>query len=494
MNSFFKIMDGLSDFSELSSDLKSNITPLYITGVSDSVRAHLIFCVCKKLSCGGLVVAHNEASANEIYADLCFFAGGDNVVKFSSSELTLYNAEAKSRDLLSSRLYTLDRLISAPNDTIVVTYPEALLSVTVPYEIWKKASVRLSEGDEMETEELATRLVRLGYRREDMVEGAGQFSIRGGIVDVFPCGCDNPYRIEFFDNEVDSIRIFDTETQRTIERAEFFQANPANELLQTADEAFALADKLTDMATGLDTSIERESRLSAILRRDAERIREGIYFPSMDKYIPYIYKKKPTILDYIHQDSVIFMDDPARISERVDVILKEQSELVFDMYNRGELPSASGEYLLPYPTAAKQMSNHRILCMSGISGSVPEFKPKRTFSLDARSLGGFQGKSELLLEALNHYQQMRYKTIILAGTTERAKKLQTRLEDDGISCSYQHNLSESPTPGGVVICGGEISRGFEYPLIQTAIIGSRELFGSEKKKKRRPLYEVNPKV
>ncbi len=488
MNSFFKIMDSLSDFSELSSDLKSNITPLHIKGVSDSVRAHLIFCVCQKLSCGGLVLAHNEASANEIYKDLCFFAGGDNVVKFSSSSLTLYNAEAKSRDVLSSRLYALDKLISAPDNTIVVTYPEALLSVTVPYEIRRDSSIRLSIGDEMETEELASRLVRLGYRREGMVEGSGQFSIRGGIVDVFPCGSDNPYRIEFFDTEVDSIRIFDAETQRTIDQAESFTANPANEILQTADEAFALADKLSDIADKLDTSIERESRLSAILKRDIEKIREGIYFPSMDKYIPYIYKKKPTILDYINQSTVIFADDPIRISERIDVISKDQSELVTDMYNRGELPSASGEYLLPYSKAIGQMEKHRVLCMSGISGSSHEFKPKRTFSLDAKSLGGFQGKSELLAEALSHYQKMRYKTIILAGTAERARKLQSRLEDDGISCSYQHSLSELPSPSGIVICGGEISRGFEYPLIQTAVIGSRELFGSEKKKKRRPLY------
>lgn len=487
-NKFSEILDGLAEFSELSADLKSNITPLSVTGVSDSVRAHLIFCVCKKLSCGGLVLAHSEAAAAQLYEDLSFFAGNENVVRFNASELVLYDAEARSRDVLSSRLAALDRLISAPDSTIVITSPEALLSVTVPHKIRSESAVRLAVGDEIETEELASRLVRLGYRREDMVEGAGQFSIRGGIVDIFPCGCDNPYRLEFFDTEVDSVRIFDAETQRTIDRADFFDAKPASELLQTADEAFNLANKLTEIADNLDASTERGARSSSILRRDAERIREGIHFPSMDKYIPYIYKEKPTLLDYIPDTSVVFVDEPARISERLEAIDRDRSTLLCDMYERGDIPYASGEFTLPYSSAVRRMSKNKVICMSGISHSSADFKPKRTFSLGSRSLGGFQGKSELLIEALEHYRQTRYKTIILAGTTERARNLQTRLEEDGIPCSYQPALSELPAPGGVVICGGSISRGFEYPLIQTAIIGSRELFGGEKKKKRRPLY------
>lgn len=488
MNKFLEILDGLAEFSELSSDLKSKITPLSVTGVSDSVRAHLVFCVCEKLSCGGLVLAANESEAAEIYDDLCFFAGSERVLRFNASELTLYDAEAKSRDILSTRLAVLEKLMANPNASIVVTSPEALLSVTVPHSLWSESAVRLSVGDEIETDDLALRLVNLGYRREDMVEGAGQFSIRGGIVDVFPCGSDNPYRIEFFDTEVDSIRIFDAESQRTIDRAEIFEAKPANELLTDVESRMKLADKLMEFASKCDTSTERGSRSSSSLTRDAERIREGIHFPSMDRYIPYIYKDKPTILDYISENTIVFISEPARISERINALEKDMAETVADMYDRGDLPSASGEFYLPYHKALRKISDNRTVCISGISHFSSDFKPKRVFSLGSRSIGSFQGKTELLLESLEYYRQNLYKTVILAGTVERAKNLQNRLEEDGVKCSFQSVIEELPSPGGVVICSGSVCRGFEYPLIRTAIIGSREIFGSEKKKKRKPLY------
>ena len=486
---FQKIMDGLADFSELVSNLKSNISPIAVTGVSDSVRAHLISCACNTLNSGALVIAPNTSAAAELYDDLCFFAGSENVLKFNSSELMFYDAEAKSRDVLISRLSVLGKLAENPDGFIVVATPEALLSVTLPKELCMAANISLSVGDEIETEELANRLVSMGYRREEMVEGSGQFSIRGGIVDVFPCGCDNPFRIEFFDTEVDSIRVFDIETQRTTERAEIFEAGPAGELLLDEGSAKRLAEKLEELMNAQDMTTERGAKAAANLKRDAERIRERIYFPSMDKYIPYIYpKEKPTLLDYISENTLIFADEPQRIAERAEIRLKERAENVTELYERGIMPEANGQFELAYRTAVSRMSKQRLVTISGISHSSADFKPKRRYSLSARSLGGFQGKAELLREALGHYKNTKFKTVILAGTAERAKNLQTRLEEDGIVCSYQPTLEVLPSSGGVVVCGGSVMRGFEYPLIQTVIIGDREIFGAEKKKKRKGLY------
>lgn len=484
---FLRIMDGLAGFSEVVSDLKSNISPLSVTGVSDSVRAHLISAVCKALGCGGLVVAPSTSAETAIYEDLCFFAGRENVLKFSSSELMFYDAEAKSRDVLASRLSVLRSLAENPDGFIVVTTPEALVSVTLPVSVFKTANLHLSVGDEIETEELASRLVAMGYRREEMVEGSGQFSIRGGIVDVFPCGCESPYRIEFFDTEVDSIRIFDIETQRTTERAEVFEAFPAGELLLDDDGIEALTAKLEKLS--LDASTEQGAKLLANTKRDIERIRQRIYFPSMDKYIPYIYpKEKPTLLDYLSEKTVIFADEPQRIAERLETRAEERAENIVELYERGIMPEPDGEFELPYRKAVSRMSKQRIVTISGISHSASDFKPKHRYSMSARSLGGFQGKAELLREALDHYKKTKFRTVILAGTAERAKNLQTRLEDDGIACSYQTQLEALPEPGGIVVCGGSVTRGFEYPLIQTVIIGDREIFGAEKKKKRKGLY------
>ncbi len=480
------MIDGLAEFSELVRELKSSTAPLGVAGVSDSVRAHLIFCVCERLGCGGLIVAHNDDSKNEIYKDLCCFAGQERVVTFNSEELMLYDAEARGKDVLKTRLDTLKKLLSQERGLFVVTTPEALTSVTVSKDVWQRSELCLSVGNEIELDELSRRLVALGYRREEMVEGAGQFSIRGGIVDVFPCTAENPQRIEFFDTEVDSIRNFDVRTQRTIERAEVFEAPPACELLLEEEQRERLLKKLSDKARGIESG-EHGEKLASTLKRDAERIAEGLYFPSMDKYIPYIYKDKPTILDYITDDTIIFIDDPSRITESVEIKSAERAEKLVDLFGRGIIAEPNGEYSMPYHKAAAIMQKRRLVCMSGISRGFSEYKVKTSLSFGARSLGSLGGKPELLREALEHYKANQYKTIILAGTAERAKLLSSRLEEEGITSSYQAKLEMLPEYGGIVVCGGSVSRGFEYPLIRTAVIGSREIFGGEKKK-RRALY------
>ena len=489
MNAYLEIMDTLAEFSELVSALKSNTTPLSVSGVSDSVRAHLAFCVCEKLNKGCLFVASTESSAKEVYKDISFFAGDSNVLLFNSSELMFHDVEAESHEILASRLSVLDRLVSNNNNLFIITSPEALLSVTVPKNTWKTSVIHLEIGTDIDLDTLIHKLVALGYRREEMVEGAGQFSIRGGIVDIFPCTSKYPYRIEFFDTEVDSIRVFDPDTQRTIERADIFEAPPATEILMNDEQIESLISSLTDISKKTETATENGSRLHSVITRDIDRLSNHIYFPSIDKYIPYIYPKdKPTLLDYIPSEYIIFIEEPSRISERINLLEQELAETITELFEFGIMPSASNNFSLPYHIAVKHMLSHNLITISGLSHNSKEIKPKRMYSLNSRSITGFSGKPELMLETLEHYQKNLYRTIILAGTSERAENLAKRLEDDGIKCSYQSSLTTLPGHGGIVICGGSIGKGFEYPLIQTAIIGDREVFGTARIKKKRSIY------
>lgn len=493
MSVFLNIMEELAEFSELSESIKSNISPISVSGVSESVMAHLVFSVCEKLKSGGLVIARSDSEAQKLYKDLCAFADRDRVLFYNKTELTLYDTEAKSRDTSTLRLSVLNRLVQSEmenkNDLIIVTSPDALLSVTFPRDRWDKACFHLDEGDEIELDELAKRLVKLGYTREDTVEGVGQFSIRGGIADVFPCGCENPLRIEFFDNEVDSIRIFDAESQRTIERADGFDAVPSKELVLDNAETAALIAKLKEIRKNLDTSIERQSRCSAALSRDIERLEQNKSFPSLDMYIPYIYpNRKPTLIDYIPNGFIVFADETERIFERLDVIERERSETIISMYESGNAPQPCGEYTENKTAALKELLMRRFVELSALSHYGNEVKPKRSYNIESRTLTGFNGNAEFFKDTLKYYKDNKYRTIILAGTPERAKNMQLRLEDDGIVSSYQSVPTALPERGGIVICGGSISRGFEYPLIRTAIIGDREVFGSERKRRKKPLY------
>ncbi|MCQ2741334.1 MAG: hypothetical protein MJ210_04380, partial [Alphaproteobacteria bacterium] len=170
MSAFLNILDSLAEFSEIISDIKSNNTPISISGVSDSVRAHLIFCTCEKLKCGGLILAHNENAVNEIYSDLSFFAGSDRVFKYCGTELMFHDAEAKSHDVMSSRFDIIKRLVDN-NKIFIVTSPEALFSHTISKSQWTDLKINLKVGDDIELDELSRKLISLGYRREEMVEG-----------------------------------------------------------------------------------------------------------------------------------------------------------------------------------------------------------------------------------------------------------------------------------------------------------------------------------
>ena len=171
MSVFLNIMEELAEFSELSESIKSNISPISVSGVSESVMAHLVFSVCEKLKSGGLVIARSDSEAQKLYKDLCAFADRDRVLFYNKTELTLYDTEAKSRDTSTLRLSVLNRLVQSEmenkNDLIIVTSPDALLSVTFPRDRWDKACFHLDEGDEIELDELANtaRQARLYKRR-----------------------------------------------------------------------------------------------------------------------------------------------------------------------------------------------------------------------------------------------------------------------------------------------------------------------------------------
>ncbi len=476
------MMDELADFEEIISALKSkqNINPINISGVSDSLRAHLAFCVSKKLSAPLVMVAESDAAAAELADDLKFFTGG-GVLRFGASDILFYDVDARSREVQKKRLEVLDALCRGRGDiTYLVTSFSALVSPTLPYEKYIGNTAELKAGDEIEPEELCERLTALGYKREDMVEGAGQFSSRGGILDFFPPRGDNPIRIEFFDTEIDSIRVFDKDSQRTIEMIDSARITPAAELVLSDKERDTLIRRLSRL---LKSGADEKS--VATFSRDIERIKQNISFPSIEKYIPYIYKEIPTLIDYIPDNAAVFWCDPARISD-----LSEKEELRFaqdltDLAERGIIPKADAAYKMPLKKAVRGLAQRKFIGISALPGNSAEYRPKRTFSINSKSLAGFGGKLELLVENLKYYKSESYRAVLLGGSAARAKNLVKQLENEGMSCGYTERLEALPPGGAVTVCPGSIARGFELPLIRAAVISDKEIFGGERRRKKR---------
>lgn len=484
MNVFSELLCELEEFDRLVKGIKAKKTPVSVVGVSDSVGAHLISSVCDRLSRTALVVASEEKEARQYCDDLRFFLGEEQVLYFPRTDLLFYDVEARGQDVTGRRLSVLAELLKE-EPRVVVTTAEALVSPTVPKALYARNSIRLKVGDERELDELATALTALGYCREEMVEGPGQWSLRGGILDIYPVAAgENPIRIEFFDTEVDSIRIFDPQTQRTVDKIEEITVLPARELLPNQGERTALIERLTGMVEGLDLTCERGQKLEKSLMRDKERLEQGMNFPSMDKYIPYLYGEIPTLMDYLGEEDLIFWCDASRIRESLERLEEQQAQDVTDLAERGVLPDAGLCYRVPHRKAVKRLAMGNLIGISGITQSG-DFKPKETYRLESQSLNGFQGRLDFLCESLGYYQKNRYRTVILAGTEGHAKALARQLEDEGIKVSYREELTDLGHPGTVLVTKGSIRRGFSYPYLQVAVLGDREVFGDVRKKRKK---------
>ncbi len=484
MQVFTGLLGELEEFDQLVKGIKEKKTPVNVVGVSDSVGAHLISSVCEKLQKTALIVAAEEKEARQCCEDLRFFLG-ERVFFFPRTDLLFYDVEAKGQDVTRHRLEVLAALLSE-EPCWVVTTAEALVSATVPKELYAKNSINLKVGEDWELDALTASLTALGYCREEMVEGPGQWSLRGGIVDIYPVtNRENPVRIEFFDTEVDSVRLFDPETQRTVEKLEEITILPARELLPDETQRLNLQKNLEKLLSDLDLTQERGQKLEHSLNRDKERLSQGILFPSMDKYIPYLYGKLPTLMDYFSQEDLVFWCEPARIREKMERLEEQQAQDITELAERGVLPEAGRRYTKPYRETVKSLTKWCFVGISGISQGSGDYQAKGIYHINSKSLNGFQGRLDFLCESLDYYQKNFYRTVILAGTEGRAKALARQLEDEGIRVSYREELTDLGRPGTVLVTRGSIRRGFSYPNLQVAVLGDREVFGDAKRKRKK---------
>ncbi len=492
MNVFSAMLGELEEFRQLISDLKAKKTPMSVMGVSDSVAAHLISSVCEETGRPCLAVLAEEKDARQCYEDLRFFLG-ERVVFFPRTDLLFYDVEAKGQDVTQKRLEVLSALLKE-EPCYIVTTAEALVSPTLSKEIYAQNRLSLKVGDDRELENLTRALTALGYCREEMVEGAGQFSLRGGILDIYPVTSEHPVRLEFFDTEIDSIRRFDAGTQRTVEKLESVEILPAREFLPGEEERKKLQKIIDKVLEHTDAATEAGQKLTKTLLRDKERLAEGMFFPSMDKYISCLRKTIPTIMDYLTEETLVFWCEPARIREKLERAEARQAEDVAELTARGVLFDGGADYTVPYRQAVKTLAKGTLIGISGISQGATDYHPQKLYHINSKTLNGFQGRLDFLCESLQFYQKNLYRTIILAGTEGRAKALVRQLEDEGIDARYREELTELGNPGSILVTRGSIRRGFSYPHLQIAVLGDREVFGEAKKKRKKGFKPQGDKI
>lgn len=424
MNGFFDILNSLEEYTVLTKALASKDTPIHITGCIESQKIHLISALLKK---NFLIVAGNELAAKHLYDDLSFFVPDCTFIP--SKELVFYNFDAMGRDVMHEKMAALGRI---ENSSAVVTSLSALLQFVTPKN--RFTTLVLELGMSLELTCLVEKLSYMGYVRTDIVEVEGQFSVRGGIVDIYPPQSD-PIRTEFFDDDVDSIRIFDPITQISSQKITKAEIIPAAE----ADE------------TG-------------------------------------------SLLSYIPQDWAVVFDEPARLNEQAAALNFEIEETIKSLIEKGDIKEPKDKYINEYSWTMKELLKRQCISVSALSHQTPDFKPKKLVSILTKGLNSYGGKLDFLIDDLKHYILRKYRVILLAGSHARAKSLIATLEDNKIEATYFENFNILTPFGTVAVTHGSLSKGFEYPLINTVIISDMEIFPSEKKKRRHKSIDNKNKI
>lgn len=470
---FSKIMSQLPEYRTLEDSIATGNAPVHVYGLTGSQKSNLIYSLCAATRKKCLVVASDEIQAGRIMEDLSFFFCREKntssvPVYFPAKEYIFYDVYAANRNSEYKRLSALASLNEA---SVVVTTMKALMQYTVPRHIFSVNCFSFSVGDVIDIDHICSSMTEMGYKRVVNVEATGQYSRRGAIIDVFCPTAKNPVRIELFDDEIDSMREFDCESQMSLSNIDKFVLCPVRELLYSKESLENVVDKI-------------KSQKNSNLAEDLEKLTQQHYIASGDKYMPFFYEEYSTLLDYMGDDYLCFYDEPSTVFEGAKVFFEEQNEIISDLLEKGLFPKTKKPYILSYGDITGMIDKKKMVSMSSLSYTTPEFRPKELVSITAKTMQNYGGNTEFFKEDVHFWKQNDYRVIILANSRSAMAKIHTMLDDDGIEAAILENTAELPPAGTVSVTEGSLTRGFEYPSLRIAVVTETDIFTRKKKKQR----------
>ena len=463
MPRFYGLLEELEGYREIRDGLLHR-ERICVSGISGANQAHLLYSLLRdgeKESC--LVITPNDESARQWYRDLSFFCE-KRVFLFPAREFVFYDMDTVSRETAAARISVLER-IAREKSIVVASVAAACAPVLSPAHL-RAYTLTFEETDEISTDQVSSQLVTAGYRRCETVEGAGQFAVRGGILDVFPVNQEQPIRIELFGDEIDTIRTFDVFTQLSIERIAKVTIPPARELLYSREQGKVAAE-----------------RIKQFCPEDGERLVEGSYFPSDDKYLPLFYKRLPLLSDYFGQEGLILLDQPALLREKAENSAWEVHQAISMMIEQGKLGGVEQNYCLEYDGLLARLRKNRLMSFCPLLQSGTGIAYQHLVNLEVKTQSVYNGNMTLLSEDLKLYDRQGYTVIMLAGSRSRGMMLTDRLQEEGVNAVFDE--SPDSTPKGLVVTCGSLSEGFEYPALRLAVISDRDIFKKKKEGRRR---------
>lgn len=475
-------------FKELRKSMKDRKYPVGVFGVSESARAYLISALFGKEKGSIFIFTSKDMDAKNLYEDLLLYE--NEVYYFPAKDLVFYNIDAISGDLRWERLKVMKALQNGKKKIIVTTI-DALTAKYAPYEYFREYHFTLEKGMEIDLKTVGKKLQSSGYVRVELVEGKGEYALRGGILDVFPPDSAQPYRVELFGDEIDSIRTFNQDNQRSIEQVNSFDIFPAKELILTEEQMQEGAERiekefqsiLKDKQKRKGYDKEALEKLKNHVSSNLEYLREGLFFENIDAYLPFFFEKPSSFFDFIG-DGKIIVDDTAHSLGKLESVYQEFQEDYEAFLHRGEIMPSQGNLMVEKDLLFETIKSKEVITLNQFQKTERFLPPRSLVNFNQITIYNYQGQLDLLIDDIKDRKRRGYKVVILAGTRPRGERLVDILRDKDIESVYKDTLSTLDYSDVIITFGNQL-RGFEFPDIKLSLISDKEVFGEAKRKKRK---------
>ncbi len=492
----------LAEYADMKRDLEQGRGPIQICGVTDSQKVHLMYEMSADVA-WKLVVTYDDTRAREIYDDFSYF--NKNTWLYPARDLLFYSSDIHGNLLTRQRMQVFWHLLEDAGGVIVTTV-DGLMDHLLPLSVLSDARVAVGAGDILDVESMKEILTDMGYERMGQVDGMGQFSVRGGIIDVFPLTEELPIRIELWDDEVDSIRTFDPESQRSVQQLDSIVIYPATELILNRDrimdgvlkiEAEGKKQEQVLRSRGKD---EEAHRIRATVNELCETLREGFSAGSLDAYVRYFCSDTVSFLDYVRDAAggkpagfAVFLDEPQRLREKAEVVETEFRESMAHRLEKGYLLPGQTDLLFSAKTVLAKLQSQECVMTTGLDQKLPGLTVKKKYSLTGKNVNSYQNSFELLIKDLTRWKVNKYRVVLLSASRTRASRLANDLREYDLRAYCPEDAGRPVQPGEIMVTYGKLHKGFEYPLIKFLVITEGDMFGTERRQKKRKRYNYEGK-
>ena len=477
MEQLLSFLKTIPEYSALTAALAAGESAA-VTGIGQINRSHMIAGLSRDSGRPLVILCQDDMAARRLREELNLFLGGAPIPCLPSRELTFYDTAVVSRAWEQKRLRQLYDLAEGKTPVQIMTW-DALSQRTIPKDVLLNAAFRLETGKEYSMEQLTRRLTAMGYSRCAMVEGSGQFALRGGIIDIFSPAADQPVRAEFFADELDTMGYFDVSTQRRSENITGVTILPVSET-QPGLHPGGIAGLCKDISSLIARQKRRKTvnqALLSTLEKDLERYENGTHNPASDRYTALIYPKMATALDYIPHNAILVLCDHSNLHRAERSRMEDLGLQLDSALQSGLVAGELCDYACQWEDFCRSLRNHTVVYFDAFGGaSYPQdCPPRHLFPITAKQLPGYGGNLDTAASDLSYYQKMEFGSLVLCGSRRRAELLQQMLREKDVSAFLCIPLTTLPKPGQILLSDGSLPYGMEYPLSRMAVLTEGQL-------------------